>query len=793
MVVTKVKKTTGSKKPVGRPPKALPAGGKKIPKALPKKVPKALPKKVPKVKKVAPLDVSEHYIIQIDDILISEDESSKKIRDLNQYYKVDTIREAARRHGLDTTKVKLAIIKDLVKFAAENKSRPQKTLKPKVKPSPNVKKGTTLVKAKVTKAKPKSRTGTKVPKSTTGRMYYIFVKDAGSIIKTVFDQIVETIDSAPDVELVFSYDNTTSDNYIKITETIPDGIQKMADSLGKHDIDEFDPHSAVFGFRALTAEAMMPIYEIFDGSFGRDHEIEEPEYDVTVYRVFEPELMYYILVKDNDLISKEMFDEIVETAKASADVKLVFVKNHSESDVSHPNISVGVQHEVQLMIDALDEHGYEQFGTLFGFYSKRAEAMTPIFDIFKEDFYMSKGTKEPPKDLFSGYQISIYEASEKKVKPKSIKTGPKEKVKGKNVKTKVVTKPKITSGTKVPSGRMHYILVEDNDLVSEEMFDEIVKTAASTPDIELVFVQNNSESDVSHPNIADAAGDGAQKMIEALNRHEYNEFGTLFGFRACRVEAMGPIFDIFDRDFDMTQGTREPGYQISIYNVSKEKAKSKPPPRGGKTKIPKSDPSNERTSIEKILAGMHDVRSMYSPDYIIIGNYALFEAENVNRGELHVNVDIVKEILKTISPGRGGSELEVAFVDSYRDVEYLEQLELKFNLPRHEDLSKDIAKLIKKKNPNSAMDLKVKKAFDVIRSSETIDIGDFKSEIICFRNTSRSMMNVMNIMNILAGKIDSLATAPTAMHTFDVYEWEDEGDIQGASLRHNVLFLAYNR
>jgi hypothetical protein len=385
------------------------------------------------------------------------------------------------------------------------------------------------------------------------------------------------------------------------------------------------------------------------------------------------------------------------------------------------------------------------------------------------------------------------------VTPK-IKNAVKKTVKPKPVvkKTKAGSSaPKITKPVKSKQGeRMHYLLVEDSYYMTIQLFTEIVE-ATGKSEVELVFVRNNSESDVDHPVsplFPETEAGAAERGIEILEEHGYDSDGTLFGFRAKTVEDMIPIFNIFGTVFDRTKGVREDEYQIGIYNVSTEHVEEKKKLsrlRSKSTKVaPKTKVSEKRTNAEILLAPLHDVRSMYYPDYIIIGNYSLLEGKNVNEGWLHVDEKKIKEIKTNITG------LELAFVDSYRDYEW-EKTQTYQGQPLHPDMdkSKEISMLIE--NPDDEEHLRVKQAFDKIRSSEKFQIRDFRSEIIGFKNEDRGMTHVLMLMNILAKGFEKHIGhgAPAAMHTFDVNTNpnDDPNELeQGASVYHNILFLSYN-
>jgi len=222
--------------------------------------------------------------------------------------------------------------------------------------------------------------------------------------------------------------------------------------------------------------------------------------------------------------------------------------------------------------------------------------------------------------------------------------------------------------------------------------------------------------------------------------------------------------------------------------ASKSKAKSKAKiVAKGKIKIPEAKilDENTRTNAEKILAPLHDVRSIYSPEYIIVGNFSLFNEESYNKGWLHLQVSDVKNILRKSETSKGYSSLELAFFDHISD-DYIGEDE--YN--RLTKIEKELTKMIK--NPLESE--YVKDAFNTIMSSETLEIRDFRSQIICFKNSNRGMGNIQMIMNYLSETMGHVTfKSPMAMHTFNAYMKDDDDEERpGAYFSHNVIFLAYN-
>ncbi len=181
------------------------------------------------------------------------------------------------------------------------------------------------------------------------------------------------------------------------------------------------------------------------------------------------------------------------------------------------------------------------------------------------------------------------------------------------------------------------------------------------------------------------------------------------------------------------------------------------------------DPADERTNTEKLVAPLHDIRSIYGPDYIIIGTYALFQPETTNEGWLHLTASDVQEMLQASAPQFGE---KVRLAGKIATKMPKPTMEVAFVVAdRHEDEINETAEEIGLTIKDPQKHQHVLDAFLKIRSSDKLSVSDFQSEVIAFKNDNRGMTNMMTIMNVAAKKIGSSgpgAKAPSSMHTFSV-------------------------
>lgn len=187
---------------------------------------------------------------------------------------------------------------------------------------------------------------------------------------------------------------------------------------------------------------------------------------------------------------------------------------------------------------------------------------------------------------------------------------------------------------------------------------------------------------------------------------------------------------------------------------------------------------NKRTNIEKLLAEHHDIKS-HDAQYIMVAAYALLEEENVNRGELHLTVSHVKEILNQ------GKNIELAFVDVETSTD---------NISAHAaKMQRDIEALIPKGDKKPYKNLR--KSLRILSESNKYHISGFNAQTVCFKITHRSPTALMIIMGVLAKANENRLTkgAPASIFTFYVSEdGEEDDDIKGAHMNHNVTYLSYS-
>ncbi len=208
--------------------------------------------------------------------------------------------------------------------------------------------------------------------------------------------------------------------------------------------------------------------------------------------------------------------------------------------------------------------------------------------------------------------------------------------------------------------------------------------------------------------------------------------------------------------------------------------------------------TNERTNMEKMLASMHDVRTVYTPDYIMIGNFALFDDANVNQGELHLTPADITGMIKATDVVRGKRgdthTMELVLVDVIRYDEDLYRPGMVTSATE-----KKLKAMVKESEHTTKRSGLLEKAIKKIKESPQLRVDDFGSQIIAFENKGRGFDNVLKIMNYLAAKNPDSGNhgAPSSMHTFDVQLYGEEDDdgpiIPGAMINHNVVFLGYNR